>query len=456
MATERPDVPGAKSPPPEVGSPVPLAALLAALVALLVLAGGLATWWSLARASRSRPLVLATGPEIGAYHALGSALARLIEDEGLAPRVTVRATAGSGENMELLAAGDIDLAIIQSDTNAHKSVRLITGLYDEALHVLVSARVAEEVSRLSDLHGRRVSLGGANSGTRQVAERILAHFEVVPGEDLALAPGEAVERLEAGEVDAVFALTAVPSPAVAAVAGHERVRFLTLGDAQEVGSEADALALVYPRLHAATVPRGTYGRVPVEPVRTVGVKAQLVGRRELDEGLVLDLTTAIFAERNRLNDTDHEFSFGDRLAESYTPGAGGLPYHPGAVAYYERFRPSFVVEYAEPISLLLTLLVGVWSATLALRGWFRRARKNRIDAYYVEVVRDAPDLTRATRGELLARRDRLVKVRERAFTDLVNERLEANESFSIFQSHVDGELASIQRRLAGMQESPSS
>ena len=57
----------------------------------------------------------------------------IIEDEGLAPRVTVRATAGSGENMELLAAGDIDLAIIQSDTNAHESVRLITGLYDEAL-----------------------------------------------------------------------------------------------------------------------------------------------------------------------------------------------------------------------------------------------------------------------------------------------------------------------------------
>ena len=27
MATERPDVPGAKSPPPDVGSPVPLAAL---------------------------------------------------------------------------------------------------------------------------------------------------------------------------------------------------------------------------------------------------------------------------------------------------------------------------------------------------------------------------------------------------------------------------------------------
>jgi hypothetical protein len=180
--------------------------------------------------------------------------------------------------------------------------------------------------------------------------------------------------------------------------------------------------------------------------------AQLVGRRDLEEGLVYDLTSTIFTRRNRLNDTSHDLTFGDRLTESYRPGAGGLPHHPGAVAYYERYQPSFVVEYAEPMSLALTLLVGAWSTVLALRGWFARSRKNRIDAYYVEVVRDAPDLSEATREELLARRDRLVKVRERAFNDLVDERLEANESFVIFQNQVDGELASIQRRLAGMRE----
>jgi TRAP transporter TAXI family solute receptor len=441
------------SPGRGVGSRMPLPALLAAAVALVVVLGGLALWWSLARARPSGPLVLATGPEAGAYHALGTALARLIEEEGLAPQVTVRPTQGSGENMELLSTGVADLAIIQSDTDADEQVRLITSLYEESMHVLVSATVAGPTSQLSDLHGRRVSLGGAHSGTRQVAERILAHFEVVPDQDLALAPEDAVAALEAGDLDAVFALTAVPSRVVAELASRERVRFLSLGDAQMVGNEADALALVYPKLHATIVPRGTYGPVPREPVRTVGVEAQLVVRDDVDQALVLDMTRAIFAGRNRLNDTDHDLSFGDRLTESYTPGTGGLPYHPGAIAYYERFHPSFVVEYAEPMSLALTLLVGAWSATLALRGWFARGRKNRIDAYYLEVVRDAPDLSRATAEELLARRDNLVKVRERAFTDLVNERLEANESFSIFQSHVDGELASIQRRLAGMRGS---
>jgi TRAP transporter TAXI family solute receptor len=433
-----------------LGSSLPLAALLAAAVALVLVVGAVGLWWVEGRQTSRRPLVLATGPEEGAYYALGGALARLIEDESLAPSVTVRPTEGSAENMQLLSTGAVDLAIVQSDTRASDAVRLITGLFDEALHVLVSIDAAGEVRGLADLTGRRVSLGSSASGTRQVARRILHHFEVEPAEDLFLAPADAMADLETGELDAVFVLTALPSPAIATVAHRERVRFLSLGDAQEQGSEADALALVFPRLHAMTIPRGTYGQVPLEPVRTVGVRAQLVGRSDLSDATVFELTTALFARRARLNDTSHDLQFGDLLSERYVPGASGLAYHPGAIAYYERFKPSFFVAYAEPISLGLTLLVGAWSATLALRGWFARTKKNRIDAYYVQVVRDAPDLSRAGRDELLARRDHLVRVREKAFNDLVAERLRADESFVIFQNQVGGELASIGRRLAGM------
>jgi TRAP transporter TAXI family solute receptor len=436
----------------DVGSSVPLPALIAAVVALALVVGGLALWWSSRAPAARRPLVLATGPEVGAYHALGTAMARLLEEHGLAPSVTVRATAGSAENATLMRRGEVDLAIIQSDTEAPSSARLITPLFDEALHVLVASRLADRISGIGDLEGRRVSLGATDSGTRQVAEPILAHFEIEPAEDRALDPADAVAQLEAGELDVVFALTALPSPAVAEVAGGGQVRFLTLGDAQERGNEADALALVFPRLHATTIPRGTYGRVPVRPVRTVGVRAQLIGDGGLDDALVQEMTATLFARRGRLNDTAHDLSFGDLLRESYTPGTTGLAYHPGAVAYYERFQPPFIVEYAEPMSLGFTLLVAVWSAVLALRGWIRRVRKNRIDAYYVEVVRDALDLSRAGPEELLARRDRLVNVRERAFTDLVEERLEADESFTIFQNHVDGELASIQRRLGRLSD----
>jgi hypothetical protein len=71
-----------------------------------------------------------------------------------------------------------------------------------------------------------------------------------------------------------------------------------------------------------------------------------------------------------------------------------------------------------------------------------------VDLYYIEVVKGAPNLSAAGPEELMERREQLIRVRERAFIDLVAERLEADESFVILQNHIDSELASIQRRLA--------
>ncbi len=438
--------PGAR--PRDVGSSLPVAALVAGLVFVLVLISGFGLWGSLRRSGRPRTLVLATGPEGGAYHSLGVALAPLIEERGLAKEVHVQATEGSGENMRLLDSGAADLAIVQSDSEVVESVRLVATLFNEALHILVTPDLASRASGIVDIDGRRVSLGESTSGTRQVAARVLAHFDVEPSEDLHLPPAEALAGLEAGRIDAVCLLTAVPSVGISAAVDGGGARFLSLGNAQELGAEADGLALVFPQLHTTIIPRGTYGRLPVDPVKTVGVRAQLVGRAELDDALVHELLGVVFAQRYRLNDTPHELSFGDHLRETYVPGAARLPYHPGAAAYYERFRPSFVVEYAEPMSLALTLLIGVWSGSVALRQWVRRRRKNRVDLYYIEVVKGAPNLSAAGPEELMERREQLIRVRERAFIDLVAERLEADESFVILQNHIDSELASIQRRLA--------
>lgn len=421
---------------------------MAALVSVVVLVGGLGVWRSLRLSGQAERLVLATGPEDGAYYSLGQALAPIVEANDLAGEMEVRVTTGSGANMTLLDSGAADLAIVQSDSDMVDSARLVATLFDEALHILVAPRVADEILHVRDLAGRTVSLGGASSGTRQVAETILTHFEVEPGEDLALDPGGALEALRSGRVDAAFVLTAVPFPTLSELEGDDWAHFLGLGDAQEVGGEADALALVFPQLHSTVIPRATYGQLPRQPVKTVGVRAQLVGHEDLDDGLVHQMLSVVYSQRHSLDDSARELAFGERLRESYAPETARLPYHPGAAEYYERFRPSFVVEYAEPMSLGLTILVGLWSGSVALRQWVRRRRKNRVDLYYIEVVQGAPRLATATEGELLSRREALVQVRERAFADLVAERLEADESFVILQNHIDSELASIQRRLA--------
>lgn len=423
----------------DIRSSLPLATVLA-LIVLLATVGV----WFLGRRFASedgspRELVIVTGPATGIYHALGSALGRLLESGGVVDSAVVIPTEGSVANARRISGldGGADLAFLQSDTPVDSDVRLIAPLYDEVLHILISARVADDVAGVDDLNDRRLSLGTARSGTRQVAQAVLRHFRVEPGADLALSPEETVAGLVDGSIDAAFLLSAIPSPTIRRLTESGAVRFLSLGDAQEIGNEADALALVEPRLTAFTIPRATYARFPVRPVRTVTVSALLVARRDLDAELTRDVTTMLFEHRLGLTDDGgRELAVAERIRDEYHPERSLIPYHDGAVAYYRREEPPFFVAYAEAISLGLTLAVGAYSGWVALRQWMKRRRKDRIDAYLLEVERRTRNLLSLPSRELVELRDALDEIRHRALADLVAERLQADESFTIFQNYL--------------------
>jgi TRAP transporter TAXI family solute receptor len=443
MADEKPDR--------TVGSSLSLPAVLATVVALVIVFGGFVTYRSLSTSEAHRQIVIATGPEDGIYHALGVAAGRMLEKEGVVGTAEVMTSEGSIANARLIGGldGGADLAFIQSDTPFNDQVRLITTLYDEVLHILIAKEVAEEIQSVFDLRGRRVALGAEGSGTRPLAERVLAHFQVEASEDLDVSPQEAATGLVDGSIDAAFVLSAIPSPLVSDLALQDAVRFLSLGDAQELGNESAALALVHPTLRGTTIPRSTYVRLPEKPVSTIAVAALFVASRDLDPNLVRDITKALFKNRSKAVDLENEgLVVAGRIREDYRPEASFVAYHEGAVAYYERADPPFYVEYAETMSLALTLLVGAYSGYIALREWMRRRMKNRIDGFYLKVERLTGNLSSLSLEQLAENRDALERLRSQAFSDLVAERLRADESFTIFQDHVRGQLASIDARIA--------
>jgi TRAP transporter TAXI family solute receptor len=429
------------------GSSLSWSAIVAVVIAIVVIGLGVVAFRSLSSDDTVGHVVIATGPESGTYHTLGVRLASMLEDSGLVESTEVLITDGSVSNMDMISAGEADIAIIQSDTRVDQQARLVARLYNEVLHILVARDAAEEIRTIQDLGDRRVAMGSAGSGTRQVAQRVLHHFQVEAVEDLALAPSEAAAALLDGSADAVFQLTAIPSSTVAQLCREEAAVFLSLGDAQEVGNEADALALVFPAMHHETIPRSTYGLLPLNPISTVGVTAQLVVSDGLPKEFVKHVTREIFQRRARMAGSGDSDSVARRMRENYQPGSVSLPYHPGAIAYYERAQPPFLVEYAESLSLLLTVMVGLYSGYLGLRQWIRRSRKNRIDEYYVEAVGHAVDPAETDLEVLTRRRMALIELRQRAFSDLVHEKLDADESFTILQDHINSELTTIEAKI---------
>lgn len=136
-----------------------------------------------------------------------------------------------------------------------------------------------------------------------------------------------------------------------------------------------------------------------------------------------------------------------QIREDYRPAGYGIPFHGGSAAYYHREEPPFFVAYAEAISLGLTQLVGAYSGYVALREWLKRRMKNRMDAYLIEVEEQAADLGSLSLAELVSHREALYEIRHRALSDLVSERVLADESFTIFQNHLRDEFAAIEARI---------
>lgn len=436
------------APDKNVGSSVPFVAIVATIVALAVIIGGFYAFRTLSGNQARHEVVIATGAEFGTYHALGNALARVLEGTDVVESATVLPTGGSVENMELIGDGSTDFAFVQSDTPPSTNARLVASLYNEVLHILVSKLDADEIRTIHNLRGKRVSLGPEGSGTRQLSKRVLGHFGVEVGEDVALLPSDATAGLIDGSVDAAFVLTAIPSRMVAELAEKDAIRFLSLGDAQLYGNEADALALVFPSIRGTTIPQSTYVRLPQQPVRTIEVSAMLIARRGLDQNLVRIVAETLFENRSGEGGLEgNDLVVARRIHEDYRPAAVTVPYHRGAIAYYHREEPAFFVEYAEAISLGLTLLVGLYSGSIAFREWMRRRMKNRIDAYLLEVEEQTADLGSLALEKLIEHRDALDDIRHRAFSDLVSERLLADESFTIFQNHLRDEFTAIEARI---------
>ena len=102
------------------------------------------------------------------------------------------------------------------------------------------------------------------------------------------------------------------------------------------------------------------------------------------------------------------------------------------------------------MAFLMSLAAAAWAVWGTVSRWSARTKKNRIDDYYLEVAAaflrlDEEELSLQS---LTEERTRLRNLRSRAFQDLANERLKADDSFGIFQDQLALCLEDV-RRLEG-------
>jgi uncharacterized protein len=279
-------------------------------------------------------LRVATGGTQGVYFALGTALAEAWRAAlRLDATPEVIATAGSRENIELLATGRADVAFSQLDTAADElqsagrespsRLCALARIHDDVVHVVVPA--ASPITTLAGLRGARVSVGEEGSGVSDIAHRLLAAAGLSPSDLRAeeLGINDSVTALRDGVLDAFFWSGGLPTDGVTELARTIPIRLLDLSDVFA------AVRTRFPVYMSVTVPALTYG-IP-EPVHTLFVRNVLLVAAAMSDDLADALTATLFSAQERLaRATPAALTIDTRSAIGTQP----VPLHPGAERYY--------------------------------------------------------------------------------------------------------------------------
>jgi TRAP transporter TAXI family solute receptor len=279
-------------------------------------------------------LTLATGATEGVYFALGNALADAWWAElGFDLRPGVLSTAGSVDNLRLLATGGADVVFSQVDTAADHLARTAPGdgrapralarIYDDVVHVVVPA--TSPVTSLAQLRGARVSLGAPDSGVFVIAKRLLEVVGLSPDDvtDAKLGLSDSTDALARGEIDAFFWSGGLPTGGVTRLADVMPIRLLNLEDV------ITAVRARYPVYASGTVPAASY-RI-TEPVTTLLVRNFLL----VGAGMADDLASALV---EGLFDAQEQLAAASPAALRIDPraaiGTQPVPLHPGAERFF--------------------------------------------------------------------------------------------------------------------------
>lgn len=278
---------------------------------------------------------LGAGDPGGMYLAFAELLAERVHARYPGIDVVALPTEGAVDNLSQLRSGDIDMGLALADvaerdhtTGPPESApAAVARVYENYLQVIV--RDSAPVQQLSDLRGKRVSIGAERSGGAATsvvlfdAAGLHGHVEM-----LTFHLRDALGQLADGSIDALMWSGGVPTPAITELDAVLPLRII------DIASLAAPMSLLSGYPYAVRrVP--TSGYVP-PGIRSIGVPNLLLCRPHADADLVAAVVDVLATDARQLVPP---YVLGlQYLAAPSMIQTGLIPLHPGAVDAYRRLH----------------------------------------------------------------------------------------------------------------------
>jgi TRAP transporter TAXI family solute receptor len=286
-------------------------------------------------------LSLGTGAVNGVYFPVGRAICRLFNRSAapLTARCGVESTPGAVYNLTKLREGELEFAMVQSDTASDAfagrgpfagrplpSLRSVASLHPELITIV--ARAGAGIASLDDLRRKRLNTGVLGSGSRTTWSAVEDAVGWSAAERPVLSelkPDVALTALCKDQLDAVLLLVGHPSGVVRKALDACDTRIVPVA-----GAAIDRLAAAVPHFQTGLIPATAYG-LPAD-LPTLGVRAVLVTPAGMGDDIVYAMTRAILHNMDDLR-RSHPALAG-LTPQQMVKDAIVAPLHPGALRAY--------------------------------------------------------------------------------------------------------------------------
>jgi len=287
---------------------------------------------------------IGTGGVTGVYYPTGGAIARLVnkgrKEHGI--RCSVESTGGSVYNLNAIAAGELDMGVVQSDWQYHayhgtskftekgpnKDLRAIFSVYPEPFTVV--ARADSGIKNFMDLKGKRVNIGNPGSGQRGTMEVVMASMGWTMDDFKLVSELKSAEQSTAlcdNKIDAIVFTAGHPSGSI-----KEATTFCDSVMVSVDGAVIEKLVADNDYYRMATIPGGMY-RGTDGDTNTFGVCATFVSSAKVSNYIIYQVVKAVFENFDQFKKLHPAFA--NLKKEEMIKEGLSAPLHDGAVKYYK-------------------------------------------------------------------------------------------------------------------------
>ena len=286
--------------------------------------------------AQPKSLTLGTASVGGTYFIYGGVVATLLTDT-IGINVSTQQTQGPNQNIILVEGGNIELGMTTMGialqawngtgewTKGKKfsNIRALFPMYDTPFHFVTTEKTG--IKSVAEMNGKTIG-AGPKAGTPGTYFPLMFDTLGIKANWRFGQASDMQNQLADGLLD-VFAFAAgLPIASYSELEAQRPVRFISFTDAQ-----LDMLKKAMPELSDSVIPKSTYKSMPGDQ-KTVGVYNFGIAHKSLPDDVAYKIVKSVLENNDRM--VKGHAAAVETIAANASRN-GFLPFHPGAVKYYQ-------------------------------------------------------------------------------------------------------------------------